>query len=95
MGLEGIHRFEILPAEAGCTTLHFGRTDNHQAGLMRFKRSWGATEEPICYTRFDVRAGEWLRVSSRPAGMSSHLLKKLPLTLNRIAGSLVYRYLAF
>ena len=80
-------------AESGCRSLHFGRTRPEQEGLKRFKSSWGAREEPIIYRRFDVAAGAWRPTPGGSPGRSAAVFKRLPLVLNRIAGSLAYRHL--
>ena len=80
-------------AESGCRSLHFGRTRPDQAGLKRFKCSWGALEEPIVYRRFDVPVGTWLPTPGGSPGRSAAVFKRLPLVLNRIAGSVAYRHL--
>ncbi|CAN5524028.1 hypothetical protein BH20VER1_BH20VER1_11000 [soil metagenome] len=78
----------------GYHTLQFGRTAPANHGLRRFKRGWGAAEYPIIYHRLSSAPAP-----SHPAGPSRNhrsaeeLFRHLPLTLNRLAGSVLYPHL--
>ncbi|MEA3213052.1 MAG: hypothetical protein QOE70_6109 [Chthoniobacter sp.] len=80
-------------AEAGSETLHFGRSSLSNAGLRRFKLTWGATEEMLHYYRYDIRRGEWGASRDRTEGLHTELFRRLPSMLNRLAGSLIYAHL--
>lgn len=85
-------------AEAGAEHLHFGRTTPGQKGLRRFKLSWGTREEPINYIQYDTRKESWKSVSpetgqSRVSKIAHKVISKAPLSLNRLAGSLIYPHL--
>ena len=80
-------------AASGFRRLDFGRTSAHDAGLIRFKQSWGTTEERLVYHRYDLRRQAWMSRSGRtPQGMPG-FFSHLPLALNRFAGRLVYPHL--
>ncbi len=80
--------------ERGMIDLHFGRTDASAAGLRRFKLGWGTTEEPLFYQRFDFRRHTWEPVApTSPSGLHHHFFRRAPLSINRIAGRILYPYL--
>ncbi len=87
---EGIKRL----VKKGLKTLHFGRTSVSDDGLRRFKLSWGTEEEVIEYFRFALGRDMWVN-SYRNGGSEFHnqLFRKLPLAVNRLAGTLIYPHL--
>ncbi|HEV3410378.1 MAG TPA: GNAT family N-acetyltransferase, partial [Chthoniobacterales bacterium] len=81
-------------AARGVRTLHFGRTDLPHEGLRRFKLALGAKEETLSYYRYHVAEGRWLtRASSSRFSAHTAIFRRLPLTINRLAGTLVYPHL--
>ena len=80
-------------AGAGCGFLHFGRSDPGHDGLRRFKRGWGASEEPLVYERFDPVGNSWASVPAVRRRWAPAVFRRLPLVLNRGAGRLAYRHL--
>lgn len=73
------------------TLLDLGRSDVHHYGLLRFKRSWSASEKPIRYYRYDVRQQRFS--NQKTSIVSSYgLFKYLPLPLLKIIGRVVYRH---
>jgi Acetyltransferase (GNAT) domain len=80
-------------ARNGAEKLHFGRTECQNDGLRRFKLSWGTEEETIDYFRVDPSGRECLVPA--PSGSSFHkkIFARLPLALNRLAGSMIYPHL--
>ena len=80
-------------ARNGCESLHLGRTSLQNNGLRRFKLAWGAEEEIIKYFRFDTSSGAWIAGHDRAAGFHNVIFRRLPLSLNRMIGSLIYRHL--
>ena len=77
----------------GVKSLHFGRTDLGHEGLRRFKLGWGTEEEILRYQCFDFRRDRW-RVSNPPmSGFYNRVFGTMPLSLNRIAGALIYPHL--
>ncbi|MGZ5023319.1 MAG: lipid II:glycine glycyltransferase FemX [Chthoniobacterales bacterium] len=81
-------------AQLGFETLHLGRTDVGQDGLRRFKLSLGAQEEMLRYFRFDPSAARWLPESSAfSSPFSAAVVRRLPLTINQLAGTVLYPHL--
>lgn len=80
-------------AEAGCHEVHFGRTSSSNEGLRRFKLLWGSSEEPLHYYRLCMRTGESLPASDRSSGLHTAIFRRLPPTVNRWAGRLLYPHL--
>ncbi len=81
-------------AAAGCTSLHFGRTSLANAGLRRFKRSFGAVEDQITYARFDYAANRFVASADRAHSRLNQVFQRLPLPLLRWLGSALYPHLA-
>jgi lipid II:glycine glycyltransferase (peptidoglycan interpeptide bridge formation enzyme) len=80
-------------AENGFETMHFGRTDLENDGLRRFKQTWGSEEHRIEYVRSGMAAET--KAGSHEPGLGVHriVFGRLPVTLNRLAGTLIYPHL--
>jgi hypothetical protein len=81
-----------LLARTGVEKLHFGRTDCENDGLRRFKLSWDTQEEIIDYFRVDP-SGRNCLASPSGSGFHKKIFGRLPLALNRLAGSMIYPHL--
>jgi lipid II:glycine glycyltransferase (peptidoglycan interpeptide bridge formation enzyme) len=77
----------------GYRTFDFGRTDFAAEGLRRFKRSWGAVEQPLTETFFGSLPGE-AQLPAPVAALAHGALRRAPLMANRALGELFYRYAA-
>jgi Acetyltransferase (GNAT) domain len=77
-------------ARNGAEKLHFGRTECENDGLRRFKLSWGAEEETIGYFRVDPSGRKCLAAAPSTSGFHKKIFCRLPLALNRLAGSMIY-----
>ncbi len=78
----------------GAESLHFGRTSLDDHGLRTFKLSWGTDEEIIKYLRLDAAADTWVsQRNGEGPGYHKKIFSRLPLPLNRLAGSMVYPHL--
>jgi hypothetical protein len=77
----------------GLKTMYFGRTSTGDEGLRRFKLSWGSEEGPIEYFRFALGRGVWEVGRQSGFGLPNQFFGRLPLALNRVAGSLIYFHL--
>ncbi len=77
----------------GLKTLHFGRTSVSNDGLRRFKLSWGTEEEAIEYFRFAFGPDMWVNGYRNASEFGNQLFRKLPLAINRLAGTLIYPHL--
>lgn len=79
--------------DEGYRSFDFGRSDNADEGLIRFKRGWGTREAELVYSRL----GEQSRSPER-SGRALHVLRavirKSPTAVCRAAGELLYRYAA-
>lgn len=83
---------EVL-ADSGVETLHFGRTEIANEGLRRFKRSWGASEELINYFKFKTLNNSWITPSKSNVHFHRDIFRALPVTINRLAGAMIYPHL--
>ncbi len=80
--------------QVGCHTFQLGRTDLGNEGLRRFKRSWGAVENPIRYDRLSATTkGHGSTKRSGTGRLYKHLFRRLPLAVNSAAGAFLYRHL--
>jgi CelD/BcsL family acetyltransferase involved in cellulose biosynthesis len=86
------HAIQYL-AQNGFETLHLGRTSRQNEGLRRFKLAWGAVEQPINYSRFDIRSNYWTTKTDTCVGIHNALFTRLPLILNRLIGTILYPHL--
>jgi FemAB-related protein (PEP-CTERM system-associated) len=82
----------------GCThgyqTLDMGRTAHDNAGLMEFKRRWGATMEPLTYYYHPQMAG--LATTSEQSWkyrLLTSTWRRLPLPVARTLGGYLYKHL--
>ena len=79
----------------GIAQLSFGRSDRDDAGLLQFKRGWGARETELPYYRIGLRKS--IQSSSRHKGTTGRLrqqfVQRLPLSFLRLAGGLMYKHL--
>jgi len=82
-----------VSAHAGAEKLHFGRTDYENEGLRRFKLSWNAEEEALDYFRLDSSGRECSARTHSNSAFHKQIFGKLPLVLNRLAGSMIYPHL--
>jgi hypothetical protein len=82
-----------LLARTGAEKLHFGRTECENDGLRRFKLSWGTEEEIIDYFRVDPSGRKHLVATPSDSGFHKQIFARLPLALNRLAGSMIYPHL--
>ena len=80
-------------ARTGAEKLHFGRTARENDGLRRFKLSWDTAEETIDYFRVDSSGRQCLITAPHDSGFHTRIFGRLPLVLNRLAGSMIYPHL--
>lgn len=81
-------------ARLGCTDLDMGRTSINNAGLLQFKRGWGAAEFSLSYHCFDLKTGALAPLEDRTGGRQAALIRRFPLWVNRWIGNLFYQYAA-
>jgi CelD/BcsL family acetyltransferase involved in cellulose biosynthesis len=75
----------------GVRTLDFGRTEIENDGLRRFKRSWGAREAPLAYTRL---GGAGSTAGGARERLMSATIRRSPALVGRLAGETLYRHFA-
>ncbi len=82
-------------ATRGYASLHLGRTEATNVGLLQFKNGWGCTIQKICYYTYDVRKE---LVRPEEAAVYQHfaevVFRRCPLFFLRALGTLFYRYVA-
>jgi CelD/BcsL family acetyltransferase involved in cellulose biosynthesis len=74
--------------ENGVTTLDFGRTDIGHDNLRSFKRSFGAEEQVVSYTRLSDTPTPGKRPGMAAA---ARVIRHSPPVVGRVAGELLYR----
>ncbi len=79
--------------ETGCRSLHFGRTSEADAGLIRFKNSWACVDGSLSYFRYHTGRLAWIADGNPPTESLPLVFGHLPISLNRIAGCLIYPHL--
>jgi hypothetical protein len=78
----------------GYKTLHFGRTEPENAGLLQFKRGWNTKEYTITYYKYNLKQESFITDSLNVSGAHNRYFRKMPLPLLKIAGSMLYRHMA-
>ena len=81
-------------SEIGCETFSFGRTGFSDYGLRRFKLGWGAAEEQISYCRYNLKKNRFDENMKSQNTFAKRFFQSSPLSLNRMAGRLLYRHVA-
>ena len=75
----------------GFHSLHLGRTEAENEGLLQFKRGWGVKENRVAYYRLNLRENAFS--AERNGTRSSYpVFKMLPIPVLRLAGSILYRH---
>lgn len=86
---EAIKRY----SEAGANSLHFGKTDSSQSGLLQFKRGWGAEEKGLQYQKFKLPEGDLVPFESLTFGVHNRIFSRMPLAALEMIGKLLYRHM--
>jgi len=80
--------------EKGCKYFDAGRTSPDNLGLMRFKRSWGTQEIDLPYYYWPtVKGATSTKERSLKYKMITSLMRRMPTTISRVAGELLYKHL--
>ena len=77
----------------GCEALSFGRTSLCSQSLRRFKSSWGSEEEMISYSKWNTSTSQWTTSRDHSSGRHGAFFSRLPLSVNRLAGAMLYPHL--
>lgn len=72
--------------------IDFGRTELAHSSLATFKRSWGASEEPLIYSRLSEAGISGAQIKQHPR--VNAVIRRSPRLLCRVTGELLYRYAA-
>lgn len=80
-------------AADGARSLHFGKTDSDQAGLLQFKRGWGAVEKGLTYHKYKLPAGDLEPFESLTFGVHNRIFSRMPLPFLQLIGKLLYRHM--
>ena len=75
----------------GARSLSLGRTEADNHGLLRFKRSWGASESALKYYRYDLERGAFSRSPLR-GDHPRKLFSLAPVGILRLLGRLFYKH---
>ena len=71
--------------------LDLGRSEEYNPGLIRFKDNLGATRTPLLYWRSP--AGPVRHGSLTPSRLSERILSRMPGSMLRLAGQILYRHI--
>jgi lipid II:glycine glycyltransferase (peptidoglycan interpeptide bridge formation enzyme) len=77
--------------DRGYKFLDFGRTDNDNSGLRRFKSGWGAEEKPLIYSYYP-EVPDTKYFNSLKEKIVSPLIKYSPEFVSRVIGETMYKY---
>ncbi len=77
----------------GYNTFCLGRTEPENKGLLQFKSGWGSDEYIISYYKYDFKKETYVKDPSRITGLHNKIFKKMPISLLKITGSLLYKYM--
>lgn len=72
----------------------FGRTECENEGLRQFKIGWGSEEDHLYYHKFDFKKAAFVGESNGNQNPHSAILNKMPVSLLRLSGKLLYRHVA-
>mgnify|MGYP003870655107 CR=1 FL=1 len=87
---EGIRYYKQREFES----LHFGRTSPANDGLRRFKRHFGAAEQPLPYYRYHLASEQFVPAPDRAETALNGLFRRLPLAWLRLVGRCLYPHLS-
>jgi hypothetical protein len=76
---------------SGFRSLHFGRTEPENRGLLQFKNGWRAAEGKVAYYKLDLKRDAFC-AETNGLKTSYSWCKILPLLLLKLAGSMLYRH---
>ncbi|MBK9170094.1 MAG: GNAT family N-acetyltransferase [Bryobacterales bacterium] len=79
----------------GVRKVSLGRTDPDQAGLLRFKRGWGAHEANLSYSRINLTGTRRLiAAKGRGLRLLAPVFRRLPIQILQRIGAAVYPHIA-
>jgi hypothetical protein len=81
-------------AARGAQFLHLGRTSLFNAGLRRFKLSFGAAEQTSQYFRYDYGQSAFVVAPDRAESWANRIFRLMPVTVLQLAGRILYPQLS-
>ncbi|MDQ8188067.1 GNAT family N-acetyltransferase [Pelagicoccus sp. SDUM812002] len=81
-------------SKRGFHQMDLGRNSTTNAGLRRYKLSWGSSEQEVHYQRYDLKKNATVPMSDDVFGWHNSVFKRLPIPILRLAGRLLYRHIA-
>ncbi|HLV32324.1 MAG TPA: GNAT family N-acetyltransferase [Chitinispirillaceae bacterium] len=86
---EAIRRY----TEKGYSSLSFGKTEKFHEGLCHYKEGFGALRKNLSDHYYVVKTGEKVKKTSKAYyGAINHLLRKMPISVLRKFGEVLYQY---
>lgn len=80
-------------ARNGFKELSFGRTEAENYGLLQFKKGWGGKEHPIEYYKYNIKNEAFVKDTPKVSEMQNMVFHNMPISLLKIAGSLLYKHI--
>lgn len=81
-------------ASLGFYNLDLGRNSLNAQGLRKYKQSWGSKESLTHYHRVNLKSGDTMQMSDDVYGWHNKIFGVLPITLTKLAGTLLYKHIA-
>lgn len=81
-------------ANNGFKSICFGRNEETNEGLRRYKLGWGAQESMIHYYKYDFRKNGYVKKTNLALGLHTKIFRHAPLFLLRLIGTKIYRHMA-
>ncbi len=81
-------------AEHGFSNLHFGRTSIGNAGLRKYKESWGTQESALEYFRYSISRQVFVAGQEQSERAYIRLFGLMPTPVLRLVGKILYPHLA-
>jgi hypothetical protein len=78
----------------GYSTMCFGRNEEWNGNLRRYKNAWGTVESEMRYYNYDFGAQRFVRKNSNIKGIHNAVFRLMPLPLSRLIGTALYRHMA-
>ena len=76
----------------GFKSLCFGRTDEDQDGLRRFKSGWGSEERQLYYYKYDLQSESYESVSDGVSSITKSAFNVMPIFMSKVIGKILYKH---
>ena len=81
-------------SERGFITMDLGRNSLNNAGLRKYKNTWGPKELLTHYHRYNLKTDRVMKMTDDVYGWHNNFFKLLPSSISQLAGTLLYRHIA-